>query len=233
MTSQPPLTPMSLAHAPGPHRSRMVAPARRSSISPTPGSGGPTTRSISPSSSSADPARRRSARPPVPTARWRRTSCSPWLGGGRLFELKTVQILDDLEIGRPCIDMETIGYNIEWSQELDVPQSLAEYVKAWMAARRAPAAGSRSREFIGDPGPHVFDMSVGYDLAGIPTDKVASFIRGMRDATRVDRRAAAGADRARSPSSPTSTSTRSSPTRSRCRPSTAARPRRSSRSPST
>ena len=27
-----------------------------------------------------------------------------WLGGGRLFELKTVQVLDDLDIGRPCID---------------------------------------------------------------------------------------------------------------------------------
>ena len=47
-----------------------------------------------------------------------------WLGGSRLFELKTVQILDELEIGRPCIDMETIGYNIEWSQELLIPQSL-------------------------------------------------------------------------------------------------------------
>ena len=105
-----------------------------------------------------------------------------WLGGGRLFELKTVQVLDDLEIGRPCIDMETIGYNIEWSQELSVPQSLAEYVKAWMALdvlrRWEPL-----QEFIGDPGPHVFDMSVGYDLAGITSDKVAAFIRGMHDAT--------------------------------------------------
>lgn len=105
-----------------------------------------------------------------------------WLGGGRLFELKTVQVLDDLEIGRPCIDMETIGYNIEWSQELEVPRSLAEYVKAWMAldvlARWEPL-----QEFIGDPGPHVFDMSVGYDLAGITSDKVATFIRGMHDAT--------------------------------------------------
>ena len=44
-----------------------------------------------------------------------------WLGGGRLMELKTVQVLDELEIGRPCIDMETIGYNIEWSQELKIP----------------------------------------------------------------------------------------------------------------
>ena len=105
-----------------------------------------------------------------------------WLGGGRLFELKTVQILDDLEIGRPCIDMETIGYNIEWSQELSVPQSLAEYAKAWMALE-VLRRWEPLQEYIGDPGPHVFDMSVGYDLAGIRSDKVASFIRGMHDAT--------------------------------------------------
>ena len=36
-----------------------------------------------------------------------------WLGGSRLFELKTVQVLDELEIARPCIDMQTVGYNIE------------------------------------------------------------------------------------------------------------------------
>ena len=106
-----------------------------------------------------------------------------WLAGSRLFELKTVQVLDDLEIGRPCIDMETIGYNIEWSQELTVPQSLTEYVKAWMAIevlqRWEPLA-----DFIGpDPGPYVFDMSVGYDLDGIKTPKVTAFIEGMRDAT--------------------------------------------------
>ncbi len=106
-----------------------------------------------------------------------------WLGGSRLFELKTVQIIDDLEISRPCIDMLTIGYNIEWSQELSVAQSLTEYVKASMLLeilrRWEPLA-----PFIGqDPGPHVFDMSVGYDLAGISSPKVAAFIRGMRDAS--------------------------------------------------
>ena len=106
-----------------------------------------------------------------------------WLGGSRLFELKTVQILDQLEIERPCIDMETIGYNIEWSQELLIHESLEEYAKAWiiieLLKRWEPI-----REFVGaDPGPHVFDMSVGYDLAGIKSDKVAGFIDAMADAT--------------------------------------------------
>jgi putative selenate reductase len=105
-----------------------------------------------------------------------------WLGGGRLFELKTVQVIDNLVINRPCIDMQTVGYNIEWSQELTVAQSLEEYVKAWMLLavleRWEPLT-----PFVGpDPGPFVFDLSVGYDLDGISTAKVGDFIRGMRDA---------------------------------------------------
>jgi putative selenate reductase len=54
-----------------------------------------------------------------------------WLAGARTFELKTVQILDELDIERPCIDME---------------------------------------------------LSVGYDLAGIRSDRVTTFIAGMLDA---------------------------------------------------
>ena len=108
-----------------------------------------------------------------------------WLGGARLFELKTVQVLDDLVIGRPCIDMQTIGYNIEWSQELSVAASLDEYVKGWMAIHLL-RQWEPLREHLGpDPGPHVFDMSVGYDLAGISTEKVGAFLDGLLDATGV------------------------------------------------
>jgi putative selenate reductase len=55
-----------------------------------------------------------------------------WLGGSRIIELKTVQVDDELTIPRPCIDMQTVGYNIEWSQELKLEQSLEEYVKGSM-----------------------------------------------------------------------------------------------------
>ena len=106
-----------------------------------------------------------------------------WLGGSRLFELKTVQVLDDLVINRPCIDMETIGYNIEWSQELTVPQSLTEYVKASMLVEMLARWDALAPHVGTDPGPYVFDMSVGYDLAGISGDKVRTFIEGMADAT--------------------------------------------------
>lgn len=41
-----------------------------------------------------------------------------WLCGARYIELKTVQTLDELNVSKPCIDMEDEGYNVEWSQEL-------------------------------------------------------------------------------------------------------------------
>ena len=106
-----------------------------------------------------------------------------WLGGSRIIELKTVQILDELEIGRPCIDMETIGYNIEWSQELRVAESLEEYVKAWMMIDILSGWNELKPHLGKNPGPHIFDLSVGYDLEGIQSDKVAGFIDGLIDAS--------------------------------------------------
>ena len=43
-----------------------------------------------------------------------------WLAGGRIMELKTVQVQDDLDIPRPCIHVPNVGFNVEWSQELRV-----------------------------------------------------------------------------------------------------------------
>lgn len=106
-----------------------------------------------------------------------------WLGGGRIIELKTVQILDELEISRPCIDMETVGYNVEWSQELKIAQSLEEYVKAWMMVEIL-SGWEELKPYLGpDPGEHIFDISVGYDLEGISTPEIGEFIDGLMDAT--------------------------------------------------
>ncbi len=106
-----------------------------------------------------------------------------WLAGGRVIELKTVQILDALAIPRPCIDMQTVGYNIEWSQELTLEQALEEYVKASMLVDMLAASGRIPLA----PGfaDVVFDMSVGYDLAGIRSDRVRAFMQGMLDATAI------------------------------------------------
>ena len=106
-----------------------------------------------------------------------------WLAGGRIIELKTIQVRDDLAIPRPCIDMQTVGYNVEWSQELRLEESLEEYVKASMLVRilaesgrvgLAPAAADT-----------VYDMSVGYDLAGIASPRVQAFITGLLDASAI------------------------------------------------
>ena len=65
-----------------------------------------------------------------------------------------------------------MGYNVEWSQELTVDKSLNEYLLGWVvihALQRKLGFGS------GRPGV-VFNMSVGYDLAGIQSEKVCRFI---------------------------------------------------------
>ncbi len=107
-----------------------------------------------------------------------------YLAGARIMELKTVQVLDRLTIPRPCIDMANVGYNVEWSQELTVEQSLREYTAGAMLIsmfrrQRDLTAG----RLDGPAGDWLFDLSVGYDLAGIRSDKVRGFLAGMRDAS--------------------------------------------------
>jgi len=105
-----------------------------------------------------------------------------FLGGSRIMELKTVQILDELEIPRPCIDARTVGFNVEWSQELKLDESFHEYVTAWILLHII-----EELELLGppkgDPYYHrVFDLSVGYDLKGISSPRVSGWIRAMMHA---------------------------------------------------
>ncbi len=104
-----------------------------------------------------------------------------WLAGGRSFELKTVQILDELDIERPCIDMQNVGYNIEWSQELTLEQSLREYVKAAIMLE-VLGHWEPLQSKLGHPGKHAFELSVGYDLAGVQSENMTRFIAGLRHA---------------------------------------------------
>jgi putative selenate reductase len=103
-----------------------------------------------------------------------------WLAGARIIELKTVQILDELKIPRPCIDVANVGYNVEWSQELKLEQSLGEYVKAAMLIEILKAARLPGEDFA--YGDTVFDMSVGYSLDGIRSPRVRHWIASMKDA---------------------------------------------------
>ena len=107
-----------------------------------------------------------------------------YLVGGRFIELKTVQVLDELEIEKPCIDARDEGYNTEWSSEYTLPKAWDEYAKAWIILHLLEAVmGERpfkSPSFI-------FNMSVGYNLEGIKTAKMQTFIDSMIDATRDER----------------------------------------------
>lgn len=102
-----------------------------------------------------------------------------YLTGGRFFELKTVQKVDQLKIDRPCIDAEDEGYNVEWSQELLLEQSYDEYLKAWLLLHLIKKHFSLSQS--NDPG-FIFNMSVGYDLDGIKTERMDKFIEQLKNA---------------------------------------------------
>ena len=105
-----------------------------------------------------------------------------WLGGSRIIELKTVQILDELKIPRPCIDIANVGYNVEWSQELKLEQSLREYVGAAMFLEILKESKLLGDGFPREWGDTIFDMSVGYNLEGIRSPRVRSWIASMKNA---------------------------------------------------
>jgi putative selenate reductase len=100
-----------------------------------------------------------------------------WAAGARIIELKTVQVLDQLDIPRPCIDAATVGYNVEWSQELRLADSIREYVAGWMLIRMlreldllgfGPTAAAQAEP--------VFELSVGYDLAGLKNVQMHNYL---------------------------------------------------------
>jgi len=105
--------------------------------------------------------------------------CS-WLSGGRFIELKTVQVMDELEIPRPCIDMADEGYNVEWSQELKLDESASEYINAWALIHvlRRHLGFDRDAPFG-----TVFNMSVGYNLEGIQSPAMVRFMDRLDDAS--------------------------------------------------
>lgn len=103
-----------------------------------------------------------------------------WLTGGSFIELKTVQILDRLELEKPRIDASDEAFNTEWSTEYTLEKAWDEYMKAWMAlwlleTLLSPRGPLQGRSFI-------FNMSVGYDLKGITQPPMQKFIDEMMDA---------------------------------------------------
>jgi putative selenate reductase len=99
-----------------------------------------------------------------------------YLTGARYLELKTIQTQDELTVTKPCIDMQDEGYNCEWSQELKLHHAFEQYLNAWIIVHiLKDKFGWGGQNFPG----FIFNMSVGYDLAGIQRANVQAFLDKM------------------------------------------------------
>lgn len=103
---------------------------------------------------------------------------SAWLCGARYIELKTVQTLDELNISKPCIDMQDEGYNCEWSQELKIHESYEQYLDAWILIHVLKHQFGHDMNETGV----IFNMSVGYNMDGILNENVQWFFEKMKNA---------------------------------------------------
>ena len=102
-----------------------------------------------------------------------------YLVGSRFIELKTVQIMDHLEIAKPCIDARDEGYNVEWSTEYTLEKAYDEYLKAWITLHIIEAI---MFDKVVEKPSFIFNMSCGYNLEGIKEEKMQIFIDSMIDA---------------------------------------------------
>ena len=110
-----------------------------------------------------------------PNSQLAQNIAAAYYAGSRFFELKTVQVMDGAElaacVNKPCIKADDECYNCEWSTELYVPQAQEEYIKAWfLLAFMVKEYG------LGSMTGFLFNISVGYDLAGIKSEKIDTFI---------------------------------------------------------
>ncbi len=104
-----------------------------------------------------------------------------YLVGARFIELKTVQIMDHLEIDKPCIDARDEGYNVEWSTEYTLEKAYDEYLKAWIILHIIESC--MLDKPVSTPS-FIFNMSVGYNLEGIKQEKMQVYIDSMIDASK-------------------------------------------------
>lgn len=107
---------------------------------------------------------------------------SSFLTGARFLELKTVQ-LKVPHVSKPCIDAKDECYNVEWSSEYEVENAYEEYAKAWVLLYFLEELfdlgmkDTLERSFI-------FNMSVGYDMAGIKSERVDNYINALKDSSK-------------------------------------------------
>lgn len=100
-----------------------------------------------------------------------------YVAGARYIELRTVCEGEPKKTGKPGIVTENETYNGEEYSELSVGEAFDEYVKAWFAIKLICAEYN-----LGLPDGFIFNMSVGSSLKSIQSDKINSFIEGLKSA---------------------------------------------------
>ncbi|MFP5221735.1 MAG: hypothetical protein ACLGSA_05545 [Acidobacteriota bacterium] len=102
-----------------------------------------------------------------------------WLCGARFIELKTVQVLDELNVTKPCIEARDEGYNCEWSQELRLEESFGQYLAAMVLLCVLRDALGHPRIDSGDGPGFILNMSAGYNLEGLKSPTMRRFLDRM------------------------------------------------------
>lgn len=103
---------------------------------------------------------------------------SGWLCGARFIELKTVQPNQITDRVKPSIDIFDGAYNCEKSQELTIEQAYDQYLNAWIiihVLNHKLNLDQYKNQEIGT----IFNMSLGYTLADIRSDKMQWFVDKM------------------------------------------------------
>lgn len=99
-----------------------------------------------------------------------------YAAGARFFELKTVFPEPD-PAEKPSASIGDRTFSSEHPSELSLGDAFGEYVKAWYAIKLISTAFE-----LGVPEGFIFNMSVGGSLEDLKSDKMNSFIEGLKSA---------------------------------------------------
>ncbi len=99
-----------------------------------------------------------------------------YLAGARFFELKTVAAETEAS-SKPSTSIGDRTFSSEHPAELPLAESFGEYVKAWYAIKLISTAFE-----LGVPEGFVFNMSVSGNLSDLQSEKLNSFIEGLKSA---------------------------------------------------
>ncbi|MCF8367040.1 MAG: FAD-dependent oxidoreductase, partial [Bacteroidales bacterium] len=103
---------------------------------------------------------------------------SGWLCGARFIELKTVQPNSIADRIKPSIDIFDGAYNCEKSSELSVEEAYDQYLNAWIIIHILNHKIFSEIQKYKDIGT-IFNMSLGYTLSDIRSEKMQWFVDKM------------------------------------------------------